>query len=170
MQIEIDIKANEVNNLNITEKITLLETIVMSEMGIFENLCSNLSDLEFKIGTLTATVQNNHVGIFDINDKIRLLNDTFTDGLGMAQYLSSNTTYLELEIGTMKAEIQNNTYGIVSSVRYFQELDKSTSDSISRLNTGLKNVTGNNYAHCIVILNNSSQYTFCHRCPLLTMV
>ena len=163
LQIETDMKANleniKVDYSNITDKIKLLETNVMSEMGKSKNLTSNLADLEFEIGTIKATVQNNQVGIIDINDKIRLLNDTFTDDLGMAPYLSSNITYLELEIGTMKAEIQNNTRGFVSSAMYLQELDKSTNDSISRLGNGLTNITGNNFAHYIDILNNKSQYT-----------
>ena len=133
----------EVKYLNITDKMTLLETNVLSQMGKSENLSSNLANLEFDIGTITATLHINHDDIVEINEKIRHLNDTLTDSFDMAQYLISNITYLELEIGAMKAEIQNNSHGIVSAVANFQELDKSTSDSISRLDTGLTDITGN---------------------------
>ena len=146
LKIESNTTANrkdiEVKYLNITDKMKLLETNVLSQMGKSENLSSNLANLEFDIGTITAILHNNHDGIVEINENIRRLNDTLTDSFDMAQYLISNITYLELEIGAMKAEIQNNSHGIVSAAANFQELDKSTSDSISRLDTGLTDITG----------------------------
>ena len=106
------------------------------------NLTSNVANFVFEIGAIKDTIQNNHFGLIDISDKIGLLNETVTDDLGVTQYLSSN-------IETMKASIHNNTQDIVSSVMNLKELDKTTSDSISRLDTGLTDVIGKHFVHSI---------------------
>ena len=135
-------KGIEDNNININDKVTLLKTMLTSVMGKSENLSSNLANLESKIGTITATLQNNYIGIIDVSDKIRLLNDTVSDNIGLAHNLSSNITNLELEMVTMQTEIQNKYNAIASTVEYMSVLDRSTFDSIRILSNGLTYVTG----------------------------
>ena len=142
LQIESDIETNRRSVEEHTDKIKLVEANLTSELDKSANLSSNVANFVFEIEAIKYTIQNNRVGLIDISDKIELLNETLTDYLGVTQYLSSN-------IETMKASIQNNTRDIVSSVMNLKELDNTTSDSISRLDTGLTDVIGKHFVHSI---------------------
>ena len=142
LQIESDIETNRRSVEEHTDKIKLVEANLTSEQDKSANLSSNVANCVFEIGAINDTIQNNRVGLIDMSDKIRLLNETVTDDLGVTQYLSSN-------IETMKASIQNNTQDIASSVMSLKQLDKTTSDSISRLDTGLTDVIGKHFVHSI---------------------
>ena len=141
----------------------LLQIELDVEMGKSENLSSNLIDLELEIGilkienqdhqdrldmqigTINEAIQNNDAGINDNSNKIRLLNETITANVGNAQNFESNITDLERDIGTVKAAIHSNYNEIASSFEDIEELNKSTSDSLSQLATRLTEGTGNHF-------------------------
>ena len=126
-----------------SDKIELLNENITAYCDIAHNLSSNIVNLKSQIGTTNAAIQNNDAGINDNSDKIRLLNETITAKLGNTQNFESTITDLERDIATVKAAIQNNYNEIASSFADIEELNKSTSNSISQLVTRLSDTTGN---------------------------
>ena len=99
------------------------------------NFGSDVTDLEQKMDTVEYVIQNNSY-------TIRLLNETVAATYFDMVKLGSRVTELERKVKAIESAFQNNSIELNTALLDMEELNKSTSDSISKIDTKLTNVTG----------------------------
>ena len=131
-----------------SDQIRILNETIMAASYVGSTLCSNLTSLEMQMATADTAIQNIHAEIIKYSDRFGVLNESMTDyvlNLERAQSFGANITALEQNIGTIESSIQNNINKISSTILDVAEMNKSTSESISMLDSRLTNIAGTIY-------------------------
>ena len=153
----IDIRAINISTQNARndviqnrELIRILNETLTAESYIGKYVYSNLTFLEMKIATVDTAVQNNHEEMIKYNDRLGLLNESMTYyvlNLESAQSFGANVTDLEQKMETLESSIYDNFDKISSTILDVKDMNKSTLESISLLDSRLTNIAGNRFIH-----------------------
>ena len=100
-----------------------------------QNFGSNVTDLEQKMDTVEYAIQNNSYTIRLLNETVAA---TYVDMISLVSHVSE----LERKVKAIESAFQNNSNELNTALLDMEELNKSTSDSISKIDTRLTNVTG----------------------------